>query len=413
MRRLCTLAMLASFLFPMILSAQDQVSLRAKIVQEAETFEKHASNSDQHENVMLHMQINSLLFGLRKAETQTGQLDLSTFRTITGSAPAVGESMQKPGAVGNDLWLILCSDLVKMLMATASSGAPGEVRSVADKCPSASGMLSPRPSEKKQNWPDITDPVRSFNNVNVGVDFRSYKVSGILTQLYSGNFDNVADDENTRDYISSLITAMNKHCAKEYEGRLGFNSDVAAVLDYSVYYFFKNSRKTIGQATGYNNLDATFRSFVSMFDYSSGRHINQGGLSDGEAIVRLHGCDGPTRKLYQNIFKIAHARREIPPDVPNNSFFRAQMSPGNQADLEFGDDQADMMRSVRKGCENSNPIMNKDVEGFCRCQALMIMYGKVSSQDMGRLAGHFTTDALEPLANRYPSYKRLRNNCYN
>src|ERR1035437_6059175 len=41
------------------------------------------------------------------------------------------------------------------------------------------------------------------------------------------------------------------------------------------------------------------------------------------------------------------------------------------------------------------------VEGFCRCQALMIMYGKVTSQDMGRLAGLFTTDALEPLANRY------------
>jgi hypothetical protein len=390
---------------------QNDSGLVSKALREAEAFKQFASVPGDREdvkNVFLRLDIDDLIRGLRAANP-TGDVDRNSTpeirTTLESGAGHVGDFMKLPGATGNDQWSVLCLDLANLI---ARSG--GRTRFY---CPTAEAVFSKMfPPQPKHPWRDLTEPERSYANDRKSLPPNPppFVVPGVLGQVYAGNWSNVADDENTRNYVGSILREQMAKCPE-----LDTADANDAVLNYWAHIEWKNQRKMMGNAVS-NNVSGFFRSFMSGPQLASG-HRSQIAVYDADLMIKHYGCDGrQTRQLASNILRLAQARGDLMPDVPNNEFFRAQFSQlGRQAgvELKYSDQDSALMRSLRKSCENMYDSVTGYQEDYCRCQSQMLVRSGIPQAELSGLQSIFGSQELDQLAKRYPSYGQLRNACYN
>ena len=143
-------------------------------------------------------------------------------------------------------------------------------------------------------------------------------------------------------------------------------------------------------------------------------------LEDGNLMIRHYRCGGrEAHLLFDNVLNLAQERNTIPPDVPNNAFYRAQVNPALRFPMDYltADALSAQMRWLRKSCEgtmtdlSAGTVVGKGQEGYCRCQAQMVVTGGVPAFEIASIEAKFSRDALIALEKRYPSYSKLQANC--
>lgn len=285
--------------------------------------------------------------------------------------------------------------------------------------------LSAQKARPKPTWPDITEQGRS--SAALPETYAPVLMPGLLGAIYHEDFDHVADDVNTRNYLGSLALEYYRRCGEEF----GALSTRLKVLQYWAYFESKAQGAVFKHAFA-NNLDGFVNSWLlrdrvvsahgdelALIDAPSliGRSCRAGHVDDGEIMKTAHGK--VALKIYQGIVILADRRNDMPPDVPNNGFFRegvAKTNPPVHVEFAFTDASAGAMRAVRKACENimpgliPNTIVGERQESYCRCHAVML--GRtVAVQELQALAAQFSTDKLDKLSARYPAYARLTPAC--
>ncbi|MCU1249505.1 MAG: hypothetical protein JWQ49_2534 [Edaphobacter sp.] len=184
------------------------------------------------------------------------------------------------------------------------------------------------------------------------------------------------------------------------------------ILAYWAYYENK-SREKINERAFSSDATGMLRSMMSA-PITVDAHGDQLGIDDGELIVKRYGCNGAgTRQLFSNILHLAEDRNFLPPDVPNDEFYRAQLGSGVKVEFVSSDQDAATMRLHRKSCENQYQDVMRYQESFCRCQARMLVRSGVPRAELVGLQSKFNTSDLDSLASRHSSYAQLRRECYN
>ena len=385
--------------------------LVSKALSEAEAFKQVARFPNARYTFLLGMQIDTVLYGLRKASSE-GDGDRASDENIGlvgGGAAQIGKFMKLPDAIGKDQWSVLCLDLAN-LMATSSTSRASKRWFY---CPGAEAVFAKIfPPEPKHPWPDITEPGRSYANdkKSLPTNAPSFLVPGILGQVYSGNWNNVADDENTRNYLGSILREQIAKCPK-----LNSVDVTRAFLNYWAHFELKHQQKTMRDARS-NDFGAVLQSIASGPLVASG-HGSSLAIYDADLVIEKYGCDGQeTRQLASNIVRLAQDRGDLAPDVPNNEFFRSQLSQlGSQSliSLKYSDQDSSSMRSLRKSCEDMFGSVSAIQESFCRCQAQMLVRSGIPQSELSGLQSKFDNDELDRFATNYLSYGQLKNACYN
>ncbi|MGB9071676.1 MAG: hypothetical protein WCC22_03320 [Terriglobales bacterium] len=409
MRNVGAAILILGFLYVGVLLCQNDTGLVSKALREAEAFKESASVPSVHgyENDFLHSDIDQALKGLRTLAA--GDVDrwrrYEGMRSIEGAADSVGLFMKLPGARGTDQWSVLCFDLAKL------------IEQAGDKarfyCPAAEAVFARMyPPQPKHPWPDLTEPVRSYadDKKSLPPNPPSFAVPGILGQVYAGNLSNVADDENTRNYLGSILREQMAKCPK-----LDTVEANKAVINYWAHIEWKNQQKMMHSAVS-NDIGGFLQSFVSGPQLASA-HRSLIGMYDADLMIKHYGCDGhETRQLASNILRVAQDRGDLMPDVPNNEFFRAQFSKfGRDAgvELKYTDRDSALMRSLRKSCEDMYDAVSGNQENYCRCQTQMLLRSGVPQSELGGLQSKFSSEELNSLAARYPSFAQWSKACYN
>lgn len=255
-------------------------------------------------------------------------------------------------------------------------------------------------------WTDVTETGRSFAKdvCPQAPDFTGFRISGILTQVFCREFQNVADDRNTRDYLASVASRYFATCAAAYDTQ---HNEILGM--YYVFFYETRSQNKIFQNLADINSMARHEAVMFQTGLTSGGHLLDEGTADGNQLLRK-GCDEPAAKqLFQNMMEIFADRNSMPPDVPANAFFRLQMStPVEQPNLPFTNAESYMMRSIRKSCERAMPILDARQEMFCRCEPVSLVQAKVPAAEWQDLSSKFETAKLDSIAGRYPGYALLR-----
>ncbi len=266
------------------------------------------------------------------------------------------------------------------------------------------------------------------------VSFGAYNLPGILGPLYSGNFDKIADDQITRNYVLSVAVGFNKKCP-------AYANDTSAappvISQYAMYFETKNLRAGVNAAIG-GNYDKSLQHLLDAGNGGLGRgagmaaaasHLLKEGVADGELFIDNHRCDGlPTRHLHDNIYKLAFKRGDSPPEFDNVDHFKAQMNLTLQQEYGYtGPKPPSLAETVANKCilQHTEQIMAGGEAGtsskeervresafFCRCHIQSMVIGGVPDSVLQSL-DKFDDYEFGDLAKRYPGYYRVRSeNCY-
>jgi hypothetical protein len=242
-----------------------------------------------------------------------------------------------------------------------------------------------------------------------------YNVPGILRPLYLGTFDPIADDENTRNYVISLVQAFNGSCSKVPE--------IFAVMDYGFYYERKALRGTM-QGAMQNDLDKGFAQAIEAIRRSH-PHILIEGREDAELFLAANGkknecLTAPVKRLYDNIARLALQRRDMPPDVDDDYHFARMLSPAAQKKIGFDPETSGRsprqqeLIDIKKACLEftKGAAFPQEMEGFCRCHVDAAVQAKLPQSDLDLLKAHFNNDTLEQLSKRNALYDKRKKACY-
>jgi hypothetical protein len=255
----------------------------------------------------------------------------------------------------------------------------------------------------------------------------SFNVPGILVPLYSGHLDKIADDWVTRDYVISIYKAFNDECPQYANSASAIASgDDMTILQYGLYYEMKNLRQGMRSALA-NDLDNAWKSLMNAPVGRAGgraaaeKHLIKEGVEDGTNFVHNQCESTATRQLRQNIIKLANDRYDIPPDIPDDNRFKAQMNPNLRAPLGNAHLSNPMGQPLKKACsvafvdpftkayaQNPKYARNpRPLEGWCRCLVKNMLEANIPQQDLEPLtiAKNFTQDSLRQLSQRYRQYK--------
>ncbi len=401
-------------LWTLELYGQD-AALIEKTLSEALIFQSQAGSPDHRTQVMMHIQIDSMMQGLNDAR-KAGSLSSQDYSVIAGGAGGTGFYMKQPDVRGKQEWAVVCADVVKLL-----HDKNPQWRTNID-CPTAEEP--PPPKRVGEFWPDPTIVVRSFARERVGIPLDGYEVPGLVALLYEGNFDKIPDDLNTRGYIASFSQSyIDRACPKPENA--GWQ-----LAHYIFFYVMRARDQSLSYDNGFGasplNMDTVNRNFdatLQMLNQGGqigkiGGVLRQDGANDGNAFLKHYGCSDPhSQRMFENQRAVIHQRLTMPPDVPNNEFFRAQAAPGIKPNFPFSDDQSRLGRTLRRACEDSFPTIDPGIVQFgqesdCRCEALMLIQSGVPESDLNALTAHsdfFTS--LQSIAQKNPNFARQHAVC--
>jgi hypothetical protein len=252
------------------------------------------------------------------------------------------------------------------------------------------------------------------------IDPAFYDVPGILSPLYLGTFDAIADDEITRNYVMSLVQSFNEGLPPRYADCPKV-PEIFALMDYGFYYERKALKGTMAGAMR-NDIDKGFAQAVEAMRRAH-PHILEEGKDDAFTFLVMYARKGncltpSVQRLYDNIARLALQRKDLPPDVDDAFHYMEMMSPSAQKKEGFdpktwkpSPGQQQLMR-IKKACLAFTKGAMFSMEGFCRCHVDAAVQAKLPKSDLDLLEGRFTQDVLAELSKRNPVYDKRKNACY-
>jgi hypothetical protein len=253
-----------------------------------------------------------------------------------------------------------------------------------------------------------------YNAPSTMITEKHYDGPGILGPLYLGAFNQIPDDEMTRNYVLSLVQQFNGSCQSVPE--------TFAILSYGAYYEWK-ANNGIFKAGAKMDINTQFQDMMEVL-HRVHPHMLEEGHHDALAFLDFHGEEGncytpPVDHLYNNIAELALQRQNIPPDVDNDTRFLQLLSPSARAHYKDGiplpnhpslaDQQK--MQKVKQACLDFTKGSG-GLETFCRCHVDAMKEGHVASRDLDIMGMSFNQQSVTELSKRYPVYDQRKKACY-
>jgi hypothetical protein len=391
--------------------AQDYTALRTQVLREAEDFKEQLPpdplrnhpvgvrlSPNEQAALNINLSTDTLLTGVREAQSQPQELPLRTYRTITTASNSIGSVIERSQMPGKDTWLTLCYDIVRML-ATSSFGKQG--MGLGFYCPNAQELVSsirktappqttPPPTRQKEQG--IPGPIVADGHL---VSFLGFSGSAILGSVYAGRFEAVADDAATRNYLFSVAWELREKCVE-------YRDDPFPLLNYALHDEMAALRR--GTTEALNNEQGAALQDLLRAGAFGGRgearaevvaHLTTPGTQDGAQFVSTYKCGGPpTSYLYSNILKIAGYRNQITPDTDPNAGV--------------------LPLALKKACDSyvSGARSSTKAEGFCRCQVQAMISSGIPANELNEVAKGITANVLRNLIDQHADYKRKADKCY-
>ena len=392
--------------------AQDP-DLITKVLAEAKAFKSQASSPNQRTQILMGSQIDAIINGLEESQrlgsittrsrTDRNLMISPTIGTIESGANGVGFYMKQPDVRGKQEWAVLCADVISLLhKVTAGAG-----RNI--YCPGAQAEASAT-KRVREFWPDPTKVIRSFSREPVGIRLDIYNVPGLIALLYVGDLDKVPDDINTRGYIASFLKSYTDH---------GCTNPPNADWQRLHYFAFYEMR---AYDRAHENLQKTDEESVNRMINAVGQLSSQGlqgyrllrqdGIEDGNTFLAHYSCNGTeTQRMIKTLRDVVSKRLTMPPDIPNNDFFRAQVSSAETPLFPYTDEQSRMGRMTRSACEDRFPDTHSlpgsvphQEESQCRCEALMLVQSGIPENEMNALNTHYDLNTLSSISQKFRAF---------
>jgi hypothetical protein len=257
------------------------------------------------------------------------------------------------------------------------------------------------------------------------IDFTDYYAPQLLSALYLGITDQIADDPMTRNYVWSLARGFNGLCPSVPSS--------VALLEYGLYNEI-HGQKDMLRAAWASDPATMFRRMEGMFRRA---HPNMLELAEADAkqfIVSQQIMAGDTnplepnpddcmtpqiRHLYDNIAQLVRERHATLPDVSDDAGFLAQLRPDAQRQLGF-DPRAPRVitaaQAMKKSCSAHTAAAAAQgeataMETYCRCIVDAAVVGGLPDAEMRAIAAAFGDRTLMQASERYPKFAAYRNDC--
>ena len=398
------LAVVLSLLAGADICAQDTHLLFEKAFKEGQDFALRAGNHDPQTDLLLKGQIESLMKGLKDAAAK-GSVDTETYSWLSSGAHGSGAYMKMPDASGKQEWEALCPDVIKLLYTSprSSRGGPRNIY-----CPNVdlSSLPAAPTVQKASPPPELT--ARSYATDQTAINFSGYLAPGILSPLYAGRYEHVADDRNARDYVGSMWRKLNQRCPRSATVAA---SESSAELHYIFFYEVGANDETLSKATS-NDLNGGFEAIIRRHLLQTTPHFREDAEADTDRFLKQFGCESTVgRHMKQNVSALVQDRYSQTPDVPNNELFKAQFKASERPTLVFSDQQSATMIGMKRSCEALMARLTDREENYCRCQPQMLVSAGIPLDQLQPLTSAFEKDRLETLARSYTRYGQLRHSC--
>jgi len=258
------------------------------------------------------------------------------------------------------------------------------------------------------------------------MDYRDYYAPRLLSALYLGVFDQIADDPMTRNYVWSL--------AREFNGLCPSVPEPFALLEYGLYHEIKG-QKDMYRSAWAGNAEKMFRQFEGVMRRAR-PHMLEIAHADAEKfIVSQQILDNPTgtpldpdpddcltpqiRHLYDNVAALVKRRHTIPPDVDDDDSFLAQLRPDAQKQFGF-DPRAPRVvtpaQAMKKACSEHTAAAAAQgeataMEVYCRCIVDAAVVATLPEAEMRALGAEFDDRTLKQATDHYPKFAAYRRDC--
>jgi hypothetical protein len=241
----------------------------------------------------------------------------------------------------------------------------------------------------------------------LAIDFKEYYAPTLLSALYLGITNQIADDPMTRNYVWSLARAFNGLCPSV--------PSPAALLEYGLYNEIRGQKDML-RAAWAADAATMFRRMEGMFRRAH-PHLFEIAEADAEQFIVSQqikaGATDPLdpdpgdcltpqiRHLYDNIAQLVRERHAILPDVTDEASCLAQLRP--DAQRQFGFDPraprtVTAAQAMKKGCN-------------CRCIVDAAVVAGVPDAEMRAIAAAFDDRTLTQASERYPKFAAYRRDC--
>lgn len=251
------------------------------------------------------------------------------------------------------------------------------------------------------------------------MEYKDYYAPKLLGALYLGTLKQIPDDPMTRNYVWSLARAFNGLCPSVPE--------TAALLEYGMYNEVHGQVDMLKAALA-GNAAQMFHKMEGMMRRLR-PHILELAEKDAEEFVVsqqiLAGTDDPLdpdpaqcmtsqiRHLYENLAVLVRDRHDMPPDVPDDAGFIAQLRADAQKELGV-DPRAPRVMSgalaMKKGCSDS-VADSRAMEIYCRCMVDAALNADLPDAEMRAIGASFDARTLQQAGERYPKFALNKRDC--
>lgn len=251
-----------------------------------------------------------------------------------------------------------------------------------------------------------------------------YAAPRILSALYLGTFNQLADDPLTRIYVLSLAQSFNSLCPSV--------PDPLALLQYGFYHEIKGQKDMFKSAWS-SNAEKLFRDVAGMIRRAR-PHMLEIANEDAETFIRSQQdpTDNPfeppdpdecmtpqIRHLYDNLALLMQQRRSIPPDVSDDYAFLAQLNPAAQAQFGFNPRAphvATPALAMKNGCSKYTAAAAAQgeataMETYCRCVVDAAEVASLPDAEMRALGSDFNDRTLKATADRNSTFAAYWRDC--
>ena len=257
------------------------------------------------------------------------------------------------------------------------------------------------------------------------MDYKEYYAPRLLSALYLGITNQIADDPMTRNYVWSLARAFNGLCPSV--------PSPVALLEYGLYHEIRGQKDML-RAAWAGDAGTMFRKMEGMFRRLH-PHLLEIAEADAEQFIVsqqiMAGASDPLdpdpndcltpqiRHLYDHIAQLVRERHATLPDVADDAGFLSQLRP--DAQREFGFDprsprSVTAAQAMKKGCSDHTAAAAAQgeataMEVYCRCVVDAALVAGLPEAEMRAIGARFDDRSLKQTTDRYPKFAAFRRDC--
>jgi len=267
----------------------------------------------------------------------------------------------------------------------------------------------------------------AYAEPQIPITYRDYYAPRLLSALYLGTISQIADDPMTRNYVLSLAQSFNSLCPSV--------PDPLALVQYGFYNEVNGQWQMFKDAWA-GDAPKMFRHVADMLRRARPHMLDIANEDAKEFVfaqeLQYDPAQDPTapdpddcltpqiQHLYDNIARLVEQRHSIPPDVPDDYSFLAQLRPDAQKQLGF-DPRAPRVvtgaQAMKKGCDRHTAGAAASgeataMEVYCRCLVDAAVMASLPETEMKALGAEFDDRTLKLASDRYPAFASHKRDCY-